>query len=323
MTLPFPESLACFFERLDATPADGRPLHLAIGMFDGVHRGHQAVIGSAIQAARLSRGRSGVLTFWPHPSRLFNPECPVPMITEPTIKRWLLERVGVDWIIQQTFDQDFARITAEEFPSLLADALPDLQALYVGENFRFGKGRRGGVQLLVEREKEMGIQVVSADRLRFYGEPISSTRIRECLAHGQIEKANRMLGYAYFSLGKVHPGNQMGRKLGFPTLNLPWNPECRPALGVYRVEVASWQAQSVQPPHAGVANFGLRPTIGNQEIPVLEVHLTNAECPWSTGDALKVDWLEFLRPEKKFESLEALQRQIQEDCARVRNSTEF
>lgn len=312
-------------DSLEKIPRDGRPLHLAIGMFDGMHRGHQAVIGAAIQGARVSDGRSAVLTFWPHPSRLFRPDNPTRMIALPEIKVRFLEMAGVQAVVQQRFDKIFAGMEAAAFPGYLKEVCPDLAAIYVGENFRFGKNRTGDIRMLVAKEPELGVQVVSAERIRFNGEPVSSTRIREALAAGRIEDANHMLGYSYFSLGRVVPGNHKGSEIGFPTLNLPWDPECRPAFGVYAVRVCGWDPDqpgacrvepgSRQPGLAGVANYGMRPTVGDLTEPLLEVHLLEGPVPWKADARLKVQWLRFIRPEQKFEGFPQLQAQIARDVA--------
>lgn len=304
------------FSKLCEIPKDGRPLHLAVGMFDGVHRGHRLVIDSAVRAAREDGGRIGVMTFWPHPSHLFRPEDPVPMISNPEIKHWLLEDAGVHWIIQIPFDAAFAEISAERFVRMMTEAMPGLRGIYIGENFRFGKGRQGSPATFLPLEKELGIEVVSAERLRFNGEAISSTRIRAALQAGRLGEANRMLGYPYFSLGKVESGNQIGRGMGIPTLNLPWDPECKPAFGVYLVRVRYWNPEDDEHLRGGVpgvANYGYRPTVGDLETPLLEVHLLESGTEWHEGSTLKVEWLDFIRPERKFDSLEALRTQIEKD----------
>ena len=308
-------------DHLEGSPQDGRPLHLAVGMFDGVHRGHQAVIGAAIQSARQSGGKSAVLTFWPHPSRIFRPDNPTRMISSPEIKVSFLEAMGVDYLVQQPFDTHFSEMEAESFPAFLKTACPDVDSIFIGENFRFGKGRRGDVDLLIEMEKTSQLHVVSAPRIRFNGMPVSSTRIREALEAGRLEEANQMLGYPYFSLGVVKSGNQKGSEMGFPTLNMAWDPECRPALGVYAVTVVPWdpaQPQGRLHPRpstglAGVANFGLRPTVGDLIAPLVEVHLLQEKVTLGQGDRLKVEWHRFLRPERKFENFEALREQIAKD----------
>lgn len=302
----------------------GKPLFLALGMFDGVHRGHQAVIGAAVAAARQAGGVAGVLTFWPHPSRVFQPEAPVAMITAPEHKAMLLGRAGVAAMVVVPFTREFAAMEAAAFPRWLKQQMPDLAGICIGENFRFGQGRRGDVELLIREDRDLGVEVVSAERLRYNGEPISSTRIRSALTAGDVTQANRMLGYPYFALGTAQPGRQNGRKLGFPTLNLAWQPECLPRFGVYAVRVCGMEAGLPDEaffqcaPGAGrpgVANFGLRPTVGDLAAPLLEVHLLGGSTEWTTGSRLRVEWLHFLRPEKKFASLEALRAQIAQDRA--------
>lgn len=295
-------------EAAAALPA-GRPLHLAVGMFDGVHLGHHAVIEAAVHSARRCNGVAAVLTFWPHPSRLFRPDQPVRLIMTPALKNRQLARLGVDAVITQEFNTDYARIEAEEFLPRLKQALPALSTVYVGENWRFGRGRRGDITLLVAEAKKHGIAIVSAPRINQNGEPISSTRIRTYLEEGRMEEANALLGYTYFAEGRVAPGKQLGRKLGFPTLNVVWEPDQRPRFGVYAVLVSGAKAAEPLP---AVANYGLRPTVENSIIPRLEIHVL-APCPFDAGDELSIEWLSFLRPEQKFDGVEALRTQIAAD----------
>jgi riboflavin kinase/FMN adenylyltransferase len=283
-----------------------RPLHLAIGMFDGVHLGHHAVIEAAVHSARRSGGVAAVLTFWPHPSRLFRPENSVRLIMTPALKHRQLGRLGVDVVITQSFDETYAGIEADDFLPRLKRGLPTLSTIYVGENWRFGRGRRGDIALLVAEGKKHGIAVVSAPRINQNGEPISSTRIRAYLEEGRMEEANALLGYTYFAEGVVAPGKQLGRKLGFPTLNVTWEPDLRPRFGVYAVSVSGPKTTEPLP---AVANYGLRPTVENATIPRLEVHVL-ASCPFGEGDELTIEWLSFLRPEKKFAGVEELRAQI-------------
>ncbi len=301
------------FESLAAarTLAGRRPLHLAIGMFDGVHLGHRAVIESALLSARRSGGASAVLTFDPHPSRLFRPEAPVRLIMDRDRRVGALLALGVPAVIVQPFDSAFAAIEAEAFLPYLHGALPSLHTVYVGENWRFGRGRRGDVALLVAEARRLGLHVVSAPRINGDGEPISSTRIRALLVDGRIDAANVLLGGAYASEGVVVPGKRLGRTIGFPTLNLPWNPDLRPKLGVYAVQVRR-PGDTGGEAYPAVANFGLRPTVERADLPQLEVHVLD-ECRFGAGDALRVEWLAFLRPEQKFENLDALRAQIARD----------
>lgn len=292
-----------------AASLPARPLHLAIGMFDGVHLGHHAVIEAAVHSARRSGGVAAVLTFWPHPSRLFRPENPVRLIMTPALKKRQLARLGVDAVITQPFDAAYASVEAEAFLPRLKQALPDLSTIYVGENWRFGRGRRGDIGLLVAEGKRHGIAIVSAPRINQNGEPISSTRIRGYLEDGRMEEVNALLGYTYFAEGVVAPGKQLGRQLGFPTLNVAWEPDLRPRFGVYAVSVSD---KNYTEPRRAVANYGLRPTVEDVTIPRLEIHVLT-DCPFGAGDELSIEWLSFLRPEKKFADVSELRAQIARD----------
>ncbi|MDD3179294.1 MAG: riboflavin biosynthesis protein RibF [Opitutaceae bacterium] len=297
------------FDALERVNLLSRPLHLAIGMFDGVHLGHQSVIESAIHSARRSGGLAGVLTFWPHPSSLISPDHPTRLIMSPEMKRTILARLGIDFLIEQHFTPEFARIGAWEFVPLLKRCLPQIAAVYVGENWRFGRGREGDVALLVEAGRKDGIAVFSAPRINHNGAPISSTRLRALLVTGEIEQVNDLLGYSYFAEGVVETGRRLGHHLGFPTLNIPWEPELPPRYGVYLVRVQAGRSPRRQ---SGVANYGVRPTVGTDLRPLLEVHMLE-ETSMGPGDKVTVHWLRFLRPERKFGSQEELRTQIARD----------
>jgi riboflavin kinase/FMN adenylyltransferase len=301
-------SLGLQFDTLDSIELPPRPLHLAIGMFDGVHLGHRAVIDAALQSAQAGAGICGVLTFWPHPSALFRPEAATRLMMGTPTKARMLLGIGVDVVITQPFTPELAAIAAAEFFPWLKRRLPHLAAVYVGENFRFGRERQGDVPLLVREGRELGVRVFSAPRVNLDGEPISSTRIRAQLEAGDITAANALLGYTYFAHGYVTPGKRLGRTLGFPTLNLPWSPELRPRLGVYAVRIAGPDRAWAD----AVANYGLRPTVENSTEPRLEVH-TLAPTTLGEGAHVKAEWLHFLRPEKKFSGVEELRAQIGRD----------
>ena len=292
------------------------PLHLAIGMFDGVHLGHRAVIEAAVQSARRSGGVAAVLTFRPHPSALFRPDQPTRLILEAPTQARLMQGLGVAAVITHPFTREFALIEAEEFLPWLKEKLPGLAAVYVGENWRFGAGRRGDVALLVAAARRLGLAVFSAPPVNFNGEPVSSTRIRDLLEEGEVAAAGALLGYTYFAHGTVAAGKQLGRTLGFPTLNLPWAPQLRPRFGVYAVRVRGAEGEETLP---GVANYGIRPTVERSAVPVLETHVLGA-CPFDAGDAIAVEWLRFVRPEMKFSSVGELRARIAADVAAARSS---
>ncbi len=299
---------------LARTALPDRPLHLAIGIFDGVHLGHRAVIEAAVQSARRSGGVAAVLTFSPHPSFLFRPDNPTPLIMELETKVGLLRALGVEAVLVEPFTPDYAKIEAEEFLPHLLRHLPPLAAVYVGENWRFGRGRRGDVAMLIAEGRKLGVSVFSAPRVSFDGEPISSTRIRGLLVAGEIERANALLGRTYLAHGMVVPGKRLGRTIAFPTLNLAWSPSLRPRFGVYRVRVTGTGAEGAFP---GVANYGLRPTVEAASEPRLETHILGT-CPFTEGSKISVEWLKFFRPEMKFAGLDALRAQIGLDVAAAR-----
>jgi riboflavin kinase/FMN adenylyltransferase len=280
-------------------------------MFDGVHLGHRAVIDAAVQSARRSGGLAAVLTFWPHPSALFRPDARVRLIMDSATRAHALLALGVDAVITQSFTTEFACITAEGFLAHVRDHLPQLAAVYAGENFRFGQGRKGDIALLVGLAGQLGVQVFSAPRVNFNGEPISSSRIRASLTAGAMDEANAMLGRTYVAEGVVTPGRQLGRTLGFPTLNLVWTPDLAPRQGVYAVRVTGAKTPA---PLFAVANYGLRPTVESAAVaPLLETHLLG-DCPFGRSDVIKVEWLHFLRPEQKFANVAELRTQITRDC---------
>lgn len=302
---------AAQFQNIEDVRLPAKPLHLAIGMFDAVHMGHRAVIDMAMQSARRSGGLAGVLTFSPHPTVLLRPDNPTRLICDPATKARLLVEAGIDVVITQRFTPEFARVEAEDFIPLLLKHLPRLSTIYVGENWRFGHGRRGDIAMLVAQAKKHRLTVVSAPRVNENGEPISSTRIRACLEAGDIEEANIMLGYTYFAEGVVTPGKALGRNLGYPTLNIVWQPGLCPRFGVYAVEVSGEKSAGKYP---AVANYGLRPTVENSAQPRVEAHLFGP-CPFAGGDKIRVEWLRFLRPEMRFSSVEELTDQIAGDRA--------
>ncbi|MEN8661751.1 MAG: riboflavin biosynthesis protein RibF [Lentimonas sp.] len=295
------------FEELAELRGD---LHLAIGVFDGVHLGHKAVIESAVFSARGSGGVSAVLTFDPHPSRLFRPDLATELMMDMSLKVSMLHDVGVEVVICKEFDREFSSIPANDFLAHLKSALPALKSIYIGQNFRFGQKRLGDVTTLVQSGKALGIDVFSVKRIQHNGEPISSTRIRKELEAGAIESVNDLFGYNYCVKGFVVGGAKLGREIGFPTLNLLWDPECRPRLGVYLVRFREvghtvWQA--------GVANYGVKPTVAEaDQPPALEVHSLIA-CALGEGTEIEVEWLRFIRPEQKFDSVDALIAQITKD----------
>jgi riboflavin kinase/FMN adenylyltransferase len=301
----FPASVSSFEALQDLES----PLYLAIGVFDGMHRGHEAVVGAAVSAAKEAQGVSGVLTFNPHPSCLFKGAEGTRLILPIVEKTRSLHEAGVQVVIGKKFDAAFAAIEANDFASFLKAALPSLKGISVGSNFRFGRQRVGDAKLLKATGEALGLKVTVVERLRHEGEAISSTRIRKALEDGAIESVNALLGYHYGFSGTVVAGARKGREFGFPTLNLRWAPECLPRFGVYQVRLRAAGASQWKD---GIANYGVKPTVAVEAEPELEVHLLEG-TDLDAGAAVVVEWLGFLRDEMKFENEEVLRAQIAKD----------
>ncbi len=302
------------FKSLESFRAEaGRSVHLAIGMFDGVHRGHRLVVESAIRAAAEEDGLAGALTFWPHPSRLFKPDNPVPMILNSEVKLAELDKLRIDFVIEEPFTKAFAATDSSQFVAILKEKIPGLASIHTGENWRFGKGRLGDVDFLRRISDKENVRANALQCLYVDGERVSSTRIRHALLEGRINDANRLLGYAYESIGTVVEGKRVGRTIGVPTLNMPFEGDLAPKFGVYAVRASRADGDERL---RGVANFGVRPTVNPLDKPMLEVHLLE-ECPYSYGDQLRVEWLDFIRPEMKFDSVDILKNRIQEDIQKA------
>lgn len=286
-------------------------IHLCIGVFDGVHAGPRGVLAGARAAAQEQGGEVVALTFEPHPSRILRPESPTPLILTRAQKEERLAEAGADRVAHQRFDEAHRAMAAEDYLGWLKASFPGLRSVHVGENFRFGAGRRGDPALLARQAKEHGVTVRAAAPVRVGGEPSSSSRIRAALAAGHIGLANEMLVRPYESEGVTTPGRQLGRRLGLPTLNLPWAPELPPAFGVYAAEVMSDSGIA----EAAVMNWGVRPTVENGPVsPLVEAHLLRpaGRIP-EAGDSIRVRWLGRIRAEMKFAGLDELRAQVERD----------
>ena len=299
------------FLGLENLKSETGPLHLAIGIFDGVHLGHQAILKQVAQIATKDGGKAIVLTFWPHPSHVLCPEKPVLMLMGRGLRERFLRESGADSVVCIEFSPEFASMPAHAFPSFLKKALPSLKTIFVGDGFRFGRGREGDATLLSIEGAKIGLDVRPVFRVDMDDIPISSTRIRENVSAGEIAPANLLLGRPYIAEGRIVPGDGLGTKIGGPTFNLDWSPELTPRLGVYAVRSVfpGFGSQSF----TAVANYGIRPTVeGECTEPRLEVHLLESPPPCPV-EHMEVAFHEFIRPELKFDSLEALAKRIEKD----------
>jgi riboflavin kinase/FMN adenylyltransferase len=289
------------------------PLFLAIGVFDGVHLGHQAVIRRALDDAQHGGGTAVVVTFDPHPVRVLRPEQAPRLLTSTAHKLRLIRDLGVDRQLVIHFDAAFAATPPEEFiRALAASALP-LREICVGFEWSFGKGRAGNLALLERLGTELGFAEVGVPAVAIDGEIVSSTLIRRAVEAGDLARAARLLGREFTLLGTVIEGDRLGRTIGFPTANLSAHNEQYPPNGVYAVEVRRGAEQL-----RGVVNIGVRPTIKNTSGErVLEVHMFDFDAD-IYGEDLEITFRQFLRREQKFANLDALRTQISRDAEKAR-----
>lgn len=298
-------------KRLEDLPALGKPLHLALGVFDGVHVGHQAVIARAVDAAKRDGGLAGVLTFDPHPIRVIAPQkAPTSLLETLEHKARAVGDYGIDLFIPLHFDLEVAKMEASEFIAQLM--ISPVRTLAVGEDWRFGHNRSGDVNFLETESAKRGFALEAVPPVMHDGERISSTRIRQAIRDGNLDAAAEMLGRPYVVCGIVVEGKKLGRTIGFPTANLATGDAQLPPDGVWAIRARLPDGQDL----IGVANLGLRPTVDGSTRS-LEVHLFDfsENC---YGMELEVRFEKHLREEIKFPSLDALRLQIQQDASIAR-----
>ncbi len=295
-----------------------RPRHrgcvATIGNFDGVHLGHQAVLGQLAEKADTFGVPAVVITFEPQPQEYFSHGEIPPRLTRFREKLRALRRFSVDRVLSLQFNHSLAELSAEQFiQQVLLDGL-DIRYLVVGDDFRFGKGRGGDFAMLQRVGAEQGFEVVNMHTFSQGGERVSSTRIREALQRGELSEAEQMLGRPYRMCGRVAHGNKLGRTIGFPTANIFLHRKKTPVDGVFAVEMFGIDGEPV----AGVANVGTRPTVDESGTrSLLEVHLFDFDGD-IYGHYVHVDFLHRIREERRFESFDALKAQILKDADEAR-----
>jgi riboflavin kinase/FMN adenylyltransferase len=287
---------------------------LTIGNFDGVHEGHKALFRKVVERARALGGRSAVMTFDPHPLRIMKPENGPPMITPTRQKLRLIGRSGIDVVFCLSFTEEFAAITAEDFVRKILIERIGIREIVVGYDYSFGAGRKGDIHLLRKLGDELGFVVHVLDPITIDGMPVSSTSIRDLVRAGDLDRAARLLGRNYQICGTVITGHGRGaRLLGIPTANLEPADELVPKEGVYAVLVHVDGRL-----HQGVTNIGNNPTFGDREVSV-ETHLLDFSGDL-VGKIIRIDFLERLRGETTFGSVEELGEQIARDIQRARGT---
>jgi riboflavin kinase / FMN adenylyltransferase len=289
---------------------------VAIGNFDGVHRGHQALVSAAVARARERAGTAVVLTFDPHPARVLAPARAPGALTTPAQKAELLAALGVDVLAVLPFDQELARFAPADFVSRIVAACLSARRVVVGVGFRFGRGQSGDVPTLEALGAEHGFAVEAIAPVSQGGEPISSSRVRDALARGDVAAARALLGRAYPIDGEVVAGDGRGRTIGVPTANLASENEVLPARGVYAARCRVGQPFGGAVAHPAVVNVGSRPTFGGTTT-TIEAHLLDFDADLY-GAPLRLSFEERLRDERRFPGVDALVAQIREDVARAR-----
>ena len=297
---------------IDALSTLPGPLALAVGVFDGIHIGHQEVIRAAQEHATQHHGTAVVVTFDPHPAHVLRPGSAPKLLCGSRHQQLVLAQIGIPCLLACPFTAETAKTPARDFIQQLVEAARPLGCISVGYTWSFGHQREGDIHLLMEMGQQHDFAVYGVPPLKIDGEIVSSTLIREAIATGDFIKAASLLGREYSFFGSVVEGRKLGRQLGFPTANVDVENEQLPPLGVYAVQA---RIDSVWLP--GVANLGRRPTLADNAEPSLEVHLLD----WSGdvyGKDMEVRFTRLLRPEMKFSGLDELKAQIQRDIVAAR-----
>ena len=290
------------------------PIFLAIGVFDGVHLGHQAVISTSARHAHSEDGTPVVVTFDPHPMKVLRPENAPHLITSTPHKIALIRRLGVGHLLIVHFDKMFAATPPQDFIAHLCASAKQLREICVGHEWSFGKNRAGNLSLLRDLGEKHHFNVVGIPEVKANGAVVSSTAVRAAIERGNFARAATMLGREYTILGTVKEGAKLGRQLGFPTANLSAHSEQFPPNGVYFVE--AWLDGVL---HHGLVNIGYRPTIASEKPErLIELHLLDFHRD-IYGEDVEVHFVRFLRPEKKFDNIDALGRQIAADVRQARD----
>lgn len=282
---------------------------LTIGTFDGVHMGHQVILKEVVNHAKENNGESILLTFEPHPRKLLFPDQRIEIITPLDKKLELINAIGIKHIVVVPFTHEFAKMSAREYVSdfLVKEFQP--QSIVIGYDHHFGNDRKGNIALLNEMKREFGFNVVEISAQLIDNATVSSTKVRKALKEGQVSEAEQMLGRSYSLLGNVKQGAQLGRTIGYPTANIQplHNEQIIPANGVYAVKVVYNNSE-----YTGMLNIGFKPTVANDSKLSIEVNIFNFSDD-IYGRELEIIFIERLRQEQKFSSIDELKEQLKKD----------
>jgi len=285
---------------------------VAIGIFDSVHRGHQKILKKLVREAAREKKKSLVITFHPHPRKILDPRAKVPFITSLEHRLRLIEELGVDFFLVIKFTKALSRMLPDDFiDGILVRAL-NVRVLIVGDNFLFGSKEKGNLALLRKASKDYGFKLFAVKPVKIKNKIVSSTRIRSAIEKGDLKNASSMLGRPVTVLGTVVKGRRVGRKFGFPTANIDPHHEAIPPKGVYAVDV-----RLENKTYKAVLNIGRRPTFGVNIDPTIELHILNFKRDIYKKD-VEVIFKKKMRNERRFSSIESLQKQIKIDIQRAR-----
>lgn len=285
---------------------------IALGNFDGFHQGHQAVVARARGIAKAEGRPLIVATFSPHPSRVFHPDAPFFRLTTLDQRERLFAAAGADAMLVFRFDEAMAAVSAEDFVSHWLVERFGAAVTVTGEDFTFGAARRGNTGVLRQLGEPLGLRTEAVGPVSDAEGPISSSRIREALQHGDCETAARLLTRPFAIEGRVEHGDKLGRSIGYPTANIPFDRYLRPAFGIYAVRGHMPDGRIV----GGAANLGIRPTFDPPK-ELFEPHFFDFSGDLY-GKTIEVDLIHFIRPEAKFDNLDDLIAQIEADCAEAK-----
>ncbi len=283
------------------------PLALSIGMFDGVHRGHQSIIEKLNKISDEKNLQSAILTFWPHPRKIFNPADDLKLLNSIDEKKYLLDKNGLQSLFIKEFDEDFRNLTGEEFVRQVLVAQLNVKHLIIGYDHTFGKNKSGDFSLLKKMGPELGFEVEQVEAVNYKDINISSTQIRNALSNGNVILANEMLGYNYSVAGTVVHGKKIGRTIGYPTANIEVDAlKLLPKKGAYIVDVFVKNHH-----YKGMLSIGTNPTVDGKMISV-EVYILDFDQDIYDQE-ISINFRDFLHDEIKFESLEKLIERLDED----------
>ncbi|SUX43620.1 bifunctional riboflavin kinase/FAD synthetase [Chryseobacterium indoltheticum] len=290
-----------------------RPLALSLGMFDGVHLGHKCIIDELKKVGSAHNLETAILTFWPHPRFVFNPNEDLKLLNTLDEKTLLMEKYGINNLFLKEFDEEFRNLTGEEFVrQILVDKL-NVKYLIIGYDHSFGKNKSGNFELLQKLSKELDFEVEQMEAINIHENNISSTKIRNALLAGNILEANEMLGYSYSVSGTVVHGKKLGRTIGYPTANIETeNIKLLPKKGAYIVETFVNDQQ-----YKGMLSVGTNPTVNGDKLTV-EVYILDFEGD-IYDEKITVKFRDFLHEEIKFEGLEKLIERLDEDKSLTEN----